>query len=42
MDREGKREEEDSKRKEEEAKRKAHVKRWLSTKKDICSPKFVP
>ena len=35
MDREGKREEEERKRKEEEAKRRAHVKRWLSTKKDI-------
>ena len=41
MDREGKREEEDSKRKEEEAKRKAHVKRWLSTKKEILKLKQI-
>ena len=34
MDREGKKEEEERKRKEEEAKRRAHVKRWLSTKKE--------
>ena len=40
MDREGKRAEEERKRKEEEAKRRAHVKRWLSTKKDILKKKM--
>ena len=39
MDREGKREEEERKRKEEEAKRRAHVKRWLSTKKEKLKQK---